>query len=327
MAKVIFENELEELATQLAKNYRVIVPVLEHDHSAFGKIVFKEYEKGQKLAFSYPTTNLPPKEFLLPPQDVLFAYEKGEVVVPKSPKTVLFGLSVEDLEGLDFLKKVFEKPVPDKPYLEKTENTYIVGLDHFSPPRGIGFDLYLQKIKPDTYASFAKTPFGRKLASSKLFETHNLKVPKVNLKKDVLIWDPDLPEIIEKSRHHPIWKELAQICFGCGICSFTCPLCYCTDTEDTVELPPKDLPSGVRQRTWDSCMLSNFAEISNHNFRPELADRIYNWYYHKFTRMPREYGFPGCVDCRRCTIFCPAKINYRSVLERLKRDYKPKGKK
>jgi Fe-S oxidoreductase len=42
--------------------------------------------------------------------------------------------------------------------------------------------------------------------------------------------------------------------------------------------------------------------------------------------MPREYGFSGCVDCNRCVIYCPAKINYRKVIERVRRDYEKKGK-
>jgi len=327
MAKIIFENELEELAAQLSRKFRVIVPVYEHEHSPFGKIIFTEYQKGQKLAFSYPTTNLPPKEFFLPPKDVLFEYKEGNPLLPKNQKTVIFGLSCEDLEGISQLKEIFKKPVTDTVYLEKTENTYLIGLDHFSPPKGIEFDLYLQKIKADTYAAFTKSVFGKKLASSKLFEQHNIKIPKVTRKKDSLIRDPELPKIIENSKDHPVWKELAEICFGCGICSYVCPLCYCFETEDEIDLPLSKDPKGRRCRTWDSCMLSHFSEISAHNFRPELTDRIYNWYYHKFVRMQHEYGFPGCVDCRRCTIFCPAKINYRSVLERLKKDYHPRRKK
>jgi ferredoxin len=69
-------------------------------------------------------------------------------------------------------------------------------------------------------------------------------------------------------------------------------------------------------------MLPDFAKVTFHNFRPETKDRIYNWYYHKFVRMPREYGFPGCIDCGRCITFCPANINYREVLKELIDDSK-----
>jgi Fe-S oxidoreductase len=68
-------------------------------------------------------------------------------------------------------------------------------------------------------------------------------------------------------------------------------------------------------------MLKEFANTTHHNFRPELKDRIYNWYFHKFVRMPKEDGFMGCVDCNRCVIFCPAKINYRVTLARLIKDW------
>jgi len=63
-------------------------------------------------------------------------------------------------------------------------------------------------------------------------------------------------------------------------------------------------------------MLSTFSEIGGgFNFRPELTQRIYNWYYHKFVRMPKEYGKFGCVGCSRCIAYCPARINYLEVLE------------
>ena len=86
----------------------------------------------------------------------------------------------------------------------------------------------------------------------------------------------------------------------------------------------KNVPGG-RERRWDSCMLPDFAVVSFKNFRPEYEDRIYNWYHHKFVRMPREYGFVGCIDCGRCITYCPARINYRKVLEKLIADY-PKTK-
>lgn len=320
MAKIIFENQIEDFLESLTARYRVVVPAIEHEKASVSKIVFKEYCRGQGLALSYALTNLPPKEFLIPPKDILFEFEDNKKSIPSAQKTIIFGLSYEDLGGLNRLKVVFEKPIAEEQYLNKSANTILVALDHFSPPKDLHFDLYFQKIKTDTYAVFAKTISGRKLLSPKFFKDHAIKIPKVAKKKDSLLESPELPQIIKKAKNHPIWEELAQICFGCGICSYVCPLCYCFETEDEI-LWERGKLSGRRCRTWDSCLLSPFAAISNHNFRPELSRRLYNWYYHKFVRMPKEYGFNGCVDCHRCSVFCPAQINYRVVLEQLRKDY------
>jgi sulfhydrogenase subunit beta (sulfur reductase) len=325
MAKIITEIDLEELIHGLTKEYRVIASQKKNNHAPSGEFCFAEVEPNTKLGLNYGTTILPPKEFLLPPSDILFGYDDSKVTTPGNEKTILFGLNLEDLEGVHLLTKVFEKPVNDIPYAKRKESTIVVGLDRFSPPKDIPFDLYLMHLPGERFSAYAGSAEGQKILKSRLFKSQSTHIPVVKKRKDDLLWDPEMWRAIEKSKSHPVWKELAEICFGCGICSYTCPLCYCFETEDTVEMGTGDKPKGARCRTWDSCMLSHFAETTAGNFRPELADRIYNWYFHKFVRMPAEHGFPGCTDCNRCTIYCPAKINYRSVLERVLRDYQKKG--
>lgn len=140
---------------------------------------------------------------------------------------------------------------------------------------------------------------------------------------DPLFMEPDkLSRVIIDSVNDKIWDNLAKICLGCGICSYVCPLCYCTSINDKIDLDNKQCPSscslckGSRNRLWDSCLLNHFSQVAGeNNFRAKLRDRIYNWYHHKFVRFPQEYGSVGCVSCGRCIKYCPAKINYRKVLE------------
>lgn len=131
-----------------------------------------------------------------------------------------------------------------------------------------------------------------------------------------------LSQTIKDSINDPIWDDLAKICLGCGICSYVCPLCYCTNLNDKIDLDNSQCSSscslckGSRSRIWDSCLLDHFSQVAGkHNFRAKLRDRIYNWYQHKFVRFPKEYGQVGCTSCGRCIKYCPAKINYRKVLE------------
>lgn len=324
MAKIIYQNQITDLAEELTKLGRVVAPLEKHPKSGASKVVFSDFEPGEKIELDYPTTVLPPKEFLLPPADTVLEFNEGKVTNPKTDKTFIFGVSYEDLEGLSKLKEVFEKPIKDKVFADKAKNTVIIAADRYSPPKKISFDLYLQKLTSETYAAFAGSKEGQKILKLPYFKSEKVTVPQVTKKKDMLLLDPLLPEAIERSREHPVWSELENQCFACGICSFTCPLCYCFETEDTSSLPSTTQVEGKRVRTWSTCFSEDFAKTAGHNFRPQRKDRIYNWYHHKFVRMPREYKFTGCVDCNRCVIFCPAKINYREVLERVLKDYKEK---
>jgi sulfhydrogenase subunit beta (sulfur reductase) len=325
MTKILTENDLGELVCALSKDRILIAPCKKHGHSTSSQFAFMKFDPALPLSTNYGTTILPPKEFLLPPIEEIFQYENGKATKVNYEKTTIFGVDLDDLFGIHYLTKIFEKPVADEPYLKRRENIVIVAVDRFSPPKNIPFDLYLMKIPGSRYAAYAGTKEGQKILKSRLFKDQVVRVPAVTKKKDDFLLDPETYRAIEKSKNHPIWDELAEVCFGCGICSYVCPLCYCFETEDRMEIGTAESPKGTRCRTWDSCLLSHFAETTAGNFRPELRDRIYNWYFHKFVRMPREYGFPGCTGCNRCAIYCPAKINYRKVLEKVVADYKKKG--
>lgn len=325
MARIIYEASLRDLVSDLSKKCTVIVPTLKYPQSTFSEYAFAEFSEETVLALDYPTTVLPPKEFFLPPKDELFSFENNKAKKIKPVKKCLFGVSIEDLEGLSKLETIFSKPVSDEHFKDMRENTTIVAIDRFSPPKGADFDLYLMRLDAETFVGYAGTKSGQEILKSHYFKTQKRKVPNVKQNPDKLLETKGLAEIIKKSKDHPVWDELAKTCFGCGICSYVCPLCYCFETEDVINFGTESCPSGKRCRNWDSCMLPNFAKTNAGDFRPELKDRIYNWHYHKFVRMPKEYGFPGCVDCNRCIIYCPAKINYRKTLMRLIEDSKDKN--
>lgn len=319
MTKVIYESGLQDFLAELAREMPVYAPIY-FDKNHHDQIAFKKWTAKSKLGLNYPVTVLPPKEFLLPPRETLFTFKNGIAEGRKAEPQAIFGLSIEDLDGIMRLDKVMAEPIDDTVYQLRREATLIIGLDKFSPPLELDFDLYFQEFEPGVYSVTAKSRPGKKWLSSRHFKTHNLTVPRVTKKNDPLLTDPLLGRAIKESASHPVWEELAQSCFGCGICSYVCPLCYCFDVQDEIEFGNSDC--GERCRQWDSCFLSGFAQTANRNFRSELKDRIYNWYYHKFYRLPREYGFNGCADCNRCTVSCPAKINYRRVLNKILTDYK-----
>ena len=62
---------------------------------------------------------------------------------------------------------------------------------------------------------------------------------------------------------------------------------------------------GERVRTWDGCLLEDFAKVATgENFREDSASR----YRHRFMRKGKylhdKFGFIACVGCGRCGSSC-----------------------
>jgi NAD-dependent dihydropyrimidine dehydrogenase PreA subunit len=121
-------------------------------------------------------------------------------------------------------------------------------------------------------------------------------------------------KFLDRGPEHEVWHKLADECFACGVCAYVCPICHCFDVEDTLTIA-RD--SGERIRSWESCMLADFAAVAGGlNFRGKRHERIHNWYHHKFSRAVKERGRPDCVGCGRCITYCPAGIKIHDVIRR-----------
>ena len=289
------------------------------------KFRFKKLSKSSDLSLNYGPTVIPPKKYLLPAREIILRFDGDEIFPPDNKDSVIFGLNKKDAEGIFYLDKLMSSPMTEEHYQKRREKIHLVVIDNFPPSNNLDCDLYLQRVSETEYLVFSFSEFGSRLLKKKYFDRKAVTGSILTRHMpDEIIHHPLLDEIVEQSADHPIWKRLAKECFTCGICSFTCPLCYCFEVEDKIDIKThmdKKL-RGTRERRWDSCMLPEFNKVTFHNFRPEPKDRIYNWYYHKFVRMPREYGFPGCIECGRCIEFCPANINFREVLKELIDDYR-----
>lgn len=111
------------------------------------------------------------------------------------------------------------------------------------------------------------------------------------------------------------WREVAERCLSCGVCTFVCPTCYCftiTDEKRGLE--------GERLRSWDSCMFYQYTlEASGHNPRPTKLERYRNRVGHKFSYFPEKYdGRLSCTGCGRCIRLCPVSIDIRRAVSGLK---------
>ena len=112
-----------------------------------------------------------------------------------------------------------------------------------------------------------------------------------------------IPEMIGKFyADNAFWEKHAEKCFSCGSCVFVCPTCYCFDVKDNPDL---SLQKGRRTRTWDGCLLEDFAKIaSGENFRPTRPTRYRHRYFKKYKYLFDRFGFLACVGCGRCGSNC-----------------------
>lgn len=339
MVKIIFKQDIPRFLDLLQEKYLVWAPVKANKNLLGAKqedFIFAPINPyGSRpstpiqLALNYPTTVIPPlKNAFFPAQEILFNWQENQIKKPaKIPDQVLFGVHIYDIHAVALMNDINRFPEKDELWQERLDKTLIIGISHepqeyhFWGAIGLdihtGYDLFLQDIGKG-YAILEGSERGSKLLQDQTY-IKDISIPEWYQKKsqDKLLNLPLIEKVVKKGAKSKIWDKLTEICFGCGICSYVCPLCYCFESSDFISLNGK---SGSRSRRWDACFLPNFFAMAGVNPKEKLRDRIYNWYHHKFVRFPAEYGRIGCIGCGRCIRYCPAKINFREVLEKLEKE-------
>jgi len=253
-------------------------------------------------------------------------------------RTLLFGVHLVDIHGIIQLDEIMTKPKPDYYYLKRRENTTIIGItgnddiSEFQKVLGVdvhkGYDVFLQDAG-DRFLARSVTEKGDRILRKKWFKPTKLKEPKIK-EEYQSAYDKlyELKAAVELTKDSPVWKKYADKCYGCGNCSFVCPLCFCYDIEDKPGLKKGE---GHRERHFDACFYEDFTKVHARGgegfvFENKHKDRFYHWYHHKFVQMMEEFGKPGCVNCGRCIKYCPAGINFKEVLEEAKKELSKKLK-
>ncbi|MFC1612524.1 4Fe-4S dicluster domain-containing protein [Patescibacteria group bacterium] len=330
------QNKLLKIFNRLQKGrYKVHGPVLQDEETQI-----LELENLPDLKLLEKVSDRPYKYFLMPMREMLYKYDgRGpKVLAHHNSRHALFGMSIYDIKALELYDRVFQN---DTYYRQGRKKLLIIGysakqlsshkttffeLDN-KVLESCVFDIFIEKSDPPASSSRAKsrdlTFYARGTEGKRILRDCGIKFKEVKYKakkedKNVL----KIKKAMEQSQNDKMWEELGKICLACGKCTIACPTCFCFDIESVIG------PEKKAERTSGNCFFDDFTRIAGgHKFLNNPAEKIKFWYYHKFVRIPRDYGLPGCVDCGRCTKVCPVGIDIEKNIKRLLKQPKVKSQK
>jgi len=332
---ILHKENLNEFLKSLG-DIRLVAPVAEN-----GKTRFEVVEDVDKAVIVLDDYTASPKKVMFPQTETLFSFKNSGAGFDTAagthpPVTVVFGIRPCDAKAFTVLDPLFSQDKEDPYYKEKRESTILVGNACTEPTNRCfcpsvggspgsteGLDVLLTDIG-DEYHVEIVTDKGKELLKGS--ETVLLDAPKdkrkakeevvgrslakIRRQVDLKMMHEILPGVFE----HDMWKEMAEKCIGCGICTYNCPTCHCFDIQDE-----GSTATGRRIRVWDACMYPEFTlHASGENPRPDRSARLRNRMMHKFTYYPTNMGHIGCVGCGRCIELCPVNIDLIEILTRVR---------
>lgn len=327
--KIIPKQDFDNFVNYLISDdsYQVIGVKAKRD-----KFQFAPLDSASELRLDYDVTLLPPKKYFFPQRETLFTYDLSNGFSAKGSKgevkpSIIIGVHPYDIVALLHMDEIFRETKSDPYYFEKREASIIIGVNIqkmsewcFAPFMGTatvdyGYDIMLTDLG-NRYAVQVGTEKGEKLLEKYAKNITNALARDIQLvgqkKREIIgmsqqkfdFSSPELiPGMLQKSYGESgFWEKHSENCLACGSCVLVCPTCYCFDVKDNPDLT---LESGERIRTWDGCLLEDFAKIgSGENFRPTRPTRYRHRYFKKGKYLFDRFGFVSCVGCGRCGSNC-----------------------
>lgn len=329
-------DDLQRLLDELIKRGYIVYGPIVKGRSR----VFSEVHSVRELDLNYIRTILPPKKLLHPTRSSIFEFKLDdgfEVFESCDMKSiVIFGIHPCDLKAIEKLDEFFSQCVEDVCYAARRKRALMVGLTCSTvdekcfcsllgtgPEVSTGFDLLVTQIGDGFFLVEAGSLNGLNIlktlglaeAKPEHFEAKRKHIEQLKSSFSKAVDFEGLATLAKDKLDHKVWVETAGRCLSCGNCSIVCPVCYCFDVYDSLDLT---LKKGVRIMELDSCQLLEYAEVAlGGNFRKDRSQRLRHWMLCKFGAAGGSV-YTSCTGCGRCIVYCPANIDLTDVARALK---------
>ncbi len=334
-------SRLNELFAAIAAEQKLYIPA----DNAGGQAQYTVWQEGLALSGKLNTARSP-KDLFFPQVENLMGFKvtdkQIELLETRDPLEdfVLFGVRACDCRSFDVLDRVFLADPADSYYQSRREHGLIItmacsrptetcfcgtfGIDAADPAGDVtcwmdGEALYWRANTEKGEALTVKLSLldegGDEAVAAQQEATRAIlqKLPLAELSTDGF-GGGHMLELFNS----PKWAELSESCLGCGTCTFVCPTCQCYDIQEF-----KNGSTVRRFRCWDSCMYSDFTQMSAGQPRPTQLERFRQRFMHKLVYYPsNNEGLFSCVGCGRCLQKCPIHMNIVKVMKALGEEQK-----
>jgi len=279
-----------------------------------------------------------------PPRSPVWAMDRddsGAISVSVAPirpvRRAVLGARACDLAALDRLGRTqLDGPHPDPHHAAARAGLFLIGVDCSHPAPTCfcestgtgpfvddGADLSITELDGDDgirYVMRAGSERGREFAESlgltpaELDEVADADRARRSVHTTERSMPAEAAAIVLADLEHPRWGDVAERCLTCGNCTAVCPTCFCTDTDDRVEL---DGRTAHRDRVWDTCFSLEYSHLGPGPARSSARSRYRQWLTHKLGTWHDQFGESGCVGCGRCITWCPVGIDLTAEVEAL----------
>ena len=272
------------------------------------------------------------KKYLHPPSLCLYKTRKTDRGLEFesdswNKKQAFLGVRACEMEAILKQDRVFlEQPHPDKPYQERRESVFLIGVNcsraggacfcvstETGPTLKSGDDITLTELE-EIFLMEARSERGRSVldrlpaeeASPQELSEATRQEEQVRRQMGRELNTDGLPELLKSNLNHPRWKDVGDRCLTCGNCTMVCPTCFCFSVEEMTDLAGLE---SQRVRHWDSCFSEQFTLTSGHCQRSGAEARYRQWMTHKLATWHDQFDESGCVGCGRCIVWCPVGID------------------
>lgn len=309
---------------------------------------YRTAKSGDAHRFAYSVGPDSLKAIVHPPRSPVWSMTRdddGNVAVSLAPtrrvRRVVLGARACDIAALERLGRTqLAGPHPDRQHAAARDGLFLIGVDCSRPAptcfcestgtgpyvdtdADAGADLAITELDDDQgvhYVLRAGSQGGRKFAESlglRRAEPDEMAAADRTRRRvhtTTRSMPADAARIVLADLEHPRWDDVAGRCLTCGNCTAVCPTCFCTDTDDRVDL---DGHTAHRDRVWDTCFSLEYSHLGAGPARSSPRSRYRQWLTHKLGTWHDQFGESGCVGCGRCITWCPVGIDLTAEVHAL----------